>query len=387
MKSIELFAGGGGLALGMAEAGYEHVALVERDKNSCDTLRLNRDRGIEHASTWNVAETPVEDYAFDHKGIEVVAGGVPCQPFSIGGKHRAHADRRDMFPQFARAVNDLRPKAFICENVKGLTRQSFSDYFEYIVLRLTYPTVLQKEGDSWADHCRKLEGIHTSSRRVETKYNVVWTVLNAANYGVPQRRERVFFVGIREDLGVEFSFPKATHSQDALLYAKWVTGEYWDRHKVPKSKRPEPGVREKRRAEILATGPFSDDGLAAWVTVREALAGLKKLRVGTTDRNDPNHFLNPGARSYKGHTGSPLDLPAKTLKAGDHGVPGGENTLALPGGGVRYFSPREAARIQSFPDEYYFSGAWTERMRQIGNAVPVELARVVSGALAEKLTA
>ncbi len=99
----------------------------------------------------------------------------------------------------------------------------------------------------------------------------------------------------------------------------------------------------------------------------------------------PNHRFNPGARSYAGHTGSPFDEPAKTLKAGDHGVPGGENMLARANGTVRYFTVREAARLQTFPDDYIFSGPWTEAMRQLGNAVPVRLAEVVATSVAETL--
>jgi len=98
-----------------------------------------------------------------------------------------------------------------------------------------------------------------------------------------------------------------------------------------------------------------------------------------------NHFLNPGARVYAGHNGSPLDLPAKALKAGDHGVPGGENTLRFADGTVRYFSVRECARIQTFPDDWVFEGSWTESMRQLGNAVPVVLSNVVARELAGAL--
>lgn len=100
-----------------------------------------------------------------------------------------------------------------------------------------------------------------------------------------------------------------------------------------------------------------------------------------------NHVFNPGARSYPGHTGSPLDEPGKTLKAGDHGVPGGENMLLRPDGSVRYFTVREAARLQTFPDDYVFRGSWTETMRQLGNAVPVRLAEVIAGSVAATLRA
>ena len=98
-----------------------------------------------------------------------------------------------------------------------------------------------------------------------------------------------------------------------------------------------------------------------------------------------NHNFQDGAKTYKGHTGSPLDLPAKTLKAGDHGVPGGENMMVLDNGTVRYFTVRESARIQTFPDGYIFHGSWTETMRQLGNAVPVALARRVAASVAERL--
>jgi DNA (cytosine-5)-methyltransferase 1 len=127
-----------------------------------------------------------------------------------------------------------------------------------------------------------------------------------------------------------------------------------------------------------------DAGKLPWLTVRDAIGDLpdseKKPRSGIA-----NHTFNPGARSYAGHTGSPLDEPAKTLKAGDHGVPGGENMLARVDGSVRYFTVREAARLQTFPDDYTFCGAWTEAMRQLGNAVPVRLAETVARSVAETL--
>jgi DNA (cytosine-5)-methyltransferase 1 len=115
-----------------------------------------------------------------------------------------------------------------------------------------------------------------------------------------------------------------------------------------------------------------------WMTVRDALRGLPEPVDFTPHPRFANHVGNPGARAYPGHTGSPWDEPAKTLKAGDHGVPGGENMLRRDDGTVRYFSVREAARLQTFPDEYVFQGAWSEGFRQLGNAVPVELAHAVA---------
>lgn len=115
-----------------------------------------------------------------------------------------------------------------------------------------------------------------------------------------------------------------------------------------------------------------------WTTVRDAISDLPDPEDAVLAAQVPNHKFNPGARSYHGHTGSSLDGPAKTLKAGDHGVPGGENMLVRSDGSVRYFTVRESARLQSFPDDYVFQGSWTETMRQLGNAVPVTLGRVIA---------
>jgi DNA (cytosine-5)-methyltransferase 1 len=380
MKSIELFTGAGGLALGTAYSGFDHVAVVERDRDSCDTLRLNKSRELAHVREWPIIETDVRMMGYtDLGGVDLVAGGVPCQPFSLGGKHRGHRDERDMFPELTRAVAALRPAAFIVENVKGLLRGSFADYFEYVVMRLSHPAIV-KRGD-WRTHRAALERIHTSGRSTDLDYNVVFQLLNAADYGVPQRRERVFIVGFRSDLRVNWSFPSPTHSRDALLRSQWVTGEYWSNH--PKARRPKP---DAKIASWLDRNRLAfDDGLEPWRTVRDAISDLPMPIEGRSPASDPNHFLNPGARPYAGHTGSPWDEPAKVLKAGDHGVPGGENTLAVGDGTLRYFTVREAARLQTFPDDYWFSGSWTERMRQIGNAVPVELARIVASSVAKTL--
>jgi site-specific DNA-cytosine methylase len=127
-----------------------------------------------------------------------------------------------MFPTFARVVEALRPKAIVIENVKGLLRRNFADYFKYIVLRLSHPTVRARAGQTWRAHRAALEPIHTASRPTGLDYNVVFQLLNAADYGVPQRRERVFFVGFRSDLEVEWSFPQPTHSFSSLPHAQFV---------------------------------------------------------------------------------------------------------------------------------------------------------------------
>lgn len=381
MKSIELFVGAGGLGIGLHEAGFRPVSVIECDTYCCDTIRENKARGIKAVKGWNLTQGDVREVDFSvHEGkVRLISGGPPCQPFSLGGRHRAYDDARDMFPEAIRAVREARPQAFIFENVKGLTRASFRNYFEYVRLQLTHPDIKAKRDERWEDHLARLEQHHTSGSRRGLNYRVMTHVANAADYGVPQRRERVFFVGFREDLGVSWHFPLPTHSKDALLWDQ-ARGEYWDRHRVAKKDRPDCALPERLR---LAD---ADPESSPWRTVRDAIADIPdpEFHPGA-GKGLLNHRYQPGARSYPGHTGSPLDEPAKTLKAGVHGVPGGENMLLRPDGTIRYFTVRESARLQTFPDDFLFHGSWTETMRQLGNAVPVELARTVGRDVARHL--
>lgn len=383
MRSVELFTGAGGLALGIARAGFEHLAVVERDRSACMTLRENQTRRVEGMGSWPVFPFDVRefDYSVVPEGVDLLAGGVPCQPFSIGGKHRGHADERNMFPELVSAIRKLRPKAVLVENVRGLVRPAFAKYFGYIELKLAYPEIERKGSEDWVSHLARLERYHTRGKRDGLYYRVVHRVLNAADYGVPQKRERLFIVAIRADLGVEWSFPSPMHSFDALLWEQFCTGDYWKRHNVPRARRPEPIEGIQDRVDLLRQRPIPPNH-KPWVTVRDVISNLPKpAKARTPEEPGQNHFSIPGARAYAGHSGSPLDEPAKTLKAGVHGVPGGENTLAMSDGSVRYFTIRESARLQTFPDDFVFPGSWSESMRQIGNAVPVKLGHLI----AEKL--
>ncbi len=384
MKAIELFAGAGGLGLGVSRAGFSPKAVVEWDKWCCDTLRENRKAEASLIRHWpEPIEGDVRDLDFrEYDGsLDLVTGGPPCQPFSLGGKHQAHNDTRDMWPEAVRAVREAKPRAFIFENVKGLTRASFATYLAYIEHQMTYPEIVRAPVEPWEDHLRRLERHHTGRRGPDgLTYRVIFRVLNAANHGVSQRRERVVFVGFRSDLGVEWSFPDETHSLDALLWDQ-LNGDYWERHKVAKGDRLIAG-RLLERARRLDEKPQ----LQPWRTTRDAIGDLpdpeKQPRKAGMHHN---HRFQAGARSYPGHTGSPLDEPAKTLKAGVHGVPGGENMLRRADGSVRYFTVRESARLQTFPDDFRFHGSWTETMRQLGNAVPVELASVIARSVGQRL--
>lgn len=382
MNAVELFAGAGGLAMGLSRAGFSPKRVVEWDRWCCDTIRQNRRSGVSPVNQWpDPTEGDVRHVDFlSHKGrIELVSGGPPCQPFSLGGKHKANGDHRDMWSEAVRAVLEIEPRAFIFENVKGLTRSSFASYLAYIVHQLTYPEVSICQEEGWMDHLARLEQHHTSGSKSGLKYNVIWQVLNAANFGVPQRRERVVFVGFRADTEIAWSFPHETHSLDALLWEQCRSDKYWERHNVPLAGR-NTDIRLHARASKLREKPTAQP----WMTVRDAIGDLPEPSTSPT-ADFPDHRYQAGARSYPGHTGSPLDESAKTLKAGVHGVPGGENMLARPDGTVRYFTLRESARLQTFPDDYRLHGSWTEAMRQLGNAVPVALAEAIGTEVAKHL--
>lgn len=386
LRSIELFTGAGGLALGLEGSGWRHVGLVERDKHACSTIVLNESKGHPLAKGWILHESDVRDLRYKKitSAVEMVAGGPPCQPFSLGGKHRAYNDHRDMFPEAVRAVRELKPECFLFENVKGLLRQSFSTYFGYVLLQLTYPTCVRKKDESWESHLSRLERRHTGKSKLSLTYRVVFRLLNSADFGVPQHRHRVFIVGFRSDLGREWSFPPPTHNLDRLLWDQWVEKSYWDKHEVPLRRRPDLPGRFARRVSELASDFFTQPPPGEpYRTVRDALTNLPDPR--TTGHGFLNHEYRDGARPYPGHTGSVLDEPSKALKAGDHGVPGGENMIALPNGEYRYFTVRESARIQTFPDDYEFEGSWTEAMRQLGNAVPVKLAQTVGNSIRKQM--
>ncbi|MGE8114530.1 DNA cytosine methyltransferase [Pseudomonas sp. NPDC086566] len=382
LQSIELFAGAGGLGMGFSRCNVQHQAVVEWSKHACETLRINKRYGVDPIAHWaDVTEGDVRNFDFSsYTGLDLITGGPPCQPFSMGGKHRGFLDERDMFPQAVRAIREVRPKAFVFENVKGLTRASFYNYFNYIQLQLEYPSLQARAGEEWLEHLSRLEQHKTAGAHSE--YHVVARLVNAADYGVPQKRERVFFVGFRADTHRPWTFPSKTHSIDALLRDQWVTGDYWERHKVAKRSRPDCPLTNSKK--LAALRESTEELYLPWQTVRDAISDLPDPEQHPTLLFQAHKF-QPGARSYPGHTGSPLDEPAKALKAGDHGVPGGENMLRRVDGSIRYFTVRECARIQTFPDEFVFEGSWGEIMRQLGNAVPVRLAQHVADAVCTQL--
>lgn len=386
-SSIELFTGGGGLALAMHHAGFRHLLAVELDHRACSTLRLNVATDLDPsllpvtdiADPWPLVEGDIRAVDFQpwEGQIDVVAGGVPCQPWSLGGVHRGVDDARNLWPELFRCVRETGPKAIIAENVKGLLRPSFRPYYDYILRELAAPFEQRIDGEEWFDHDKRLvKALAAEVGDPAERYDVSFQLVNAADYGVPQQRWRVFVVALRRDLGLAgWTFPPPTHSEQALNASK-QSGRYWDEH------------------ACLPTGSeqlpvFSEpDGVIRWRTTRDALAGLP-VPLGDYEKHPGwlHHVRWPGARVYAGHTPNELDRPAKTVKAGVHGVPGGESVLRLDDDSIRYLTVREVARIMTFPDSWRLAGPRGEQMRQLGNAVPVHLGEVVAKSVADALRA
>jgi DNA (cytosine-5)-methyltransferase 1 len=391
--SIELFTGGGGLALGLHEAGFHHVAVNERDQRSLATLRANfasasrprRDRwpllpGDARSQSW-------DDYVGK---ATLVAGGAPCQPFSIGGVHRGDEDERNLWPAFIDVVHRVKPLAALGENVRGLAREAFRPYLDYICDRLSAPGLVPQGDESWQEHDARLRSaLSNEDVAPDERYLVDRRVIVAADYGVPQLRYRLFIVAFRADLGVSWDpearygerwdWPTPTHSQDRLM-ASLEDGSYWSEHGL----KPRPYTIPKTRRRSVDQARAGDE--TRWRTLRDALSGnlgygdyqpLPAPRDGRETKGFNFHVGIPGARLYKGHSGNNLDWPAKTIKAGVHGIPGGEHIALLDDGSHRYLTIRECARVQTFPDSWTFEGPRTEASRQIGNAVPVHLAEIM----------
>lgn len=172
LTAVELCAGAGGQALGLEQAGFHHAALVEIDPNCCNTLRSNR-------KEWNVLEQDLREFdGRPYRGVDLLAGGLPCPPFSVAGKQLGDADERNLFPEGIRLVKEIRPRAVMIENVRGIMDAVFEDYRRYI-----------------------------SGEIASLGYRTDWRLLNASDYGVPQLRPRVVFLALRKDVGCGFPWP------------------------------------------------------------------------------------------------------------------------------------------------------------------------------------
>ncbi|WP_433221951.1 DNA cytosine methyltransferase [Microtetraspora malaysiensis] len=406
--SVELFAGGGGLVMAVERAGFRPLLFNEFAKRACETLVKNKADAYEVDGGRPPIPEPGErpplivgdvgkvDFDYLKGRVDVLAGGPPCQPFSLGGVAKGDEDDRNGFPHMFRAIREMEPKAVICENVRGLLRPSFKPYFDYIKRELALPFEKRKDGSTWQDHNEVLRDLlETDAVDPHERYDVMHFPVNAADYGVPQIRNRVILIAFRRDLGVDRErFKELVRPRfcEASLYEDMADGSYWERH---------PEVPEEVRKRVMARIPqqpltrIDGDRPLPWRTLRDAIKGIDGQRplppVERLDRQEYNldgftdHIGWPDARIYPGHTPNELDRPAKTVKAGVHGVPGGESVMLLDDGTHRYMTVRETARVMTFPDEWVLVGPRGEQMRQLGNAVPVLLGQVFASAVATVL--
>ncbi len=322
---IELFAGAGGLALGLEQAGMKGVAFVEFDHAACETLRENR-------PNWNVIESDIHHVSFEHyRGkVDLVSGGAPCQAFSYAGKRLGFGDTRGtLFAEFARCVKEASPKMFLFENVRGLLSHDEGRTFNTIKHELD-----------------------------ELGYTTQHCILNACYFGVGQKRERLIIIGIRNDLvdKVSFEFPQPSETWTTLREA--LAG-------VPDS--PYQPYSEKKR-QVMALVPPG----GCWVDLPDDVA---------QEYMGKSYFSGGGRRGMARRIA--WDEPCLTLTTS----PSQKQTERCHPDETRPFTVREYARIQSFPDEWQFKGTISDQYKQIGNAVPVELARRVGVEIVRALEA
>ncbi|MCX6799789.1 MAG: DNA (cytosine-5-)-methyltransferase [Candidatus Falkowbacteria bacterium] len=305
--AIELFAGAGGTALGMENAGIKHILLNEYDKHACETLRTNK-------PNWNVIEQDIRELNFFGGQADIVQGGFPCQTFSQAGRKMGFEDiRGTLFFEFARCVKEVRPKIAIGENVKGLLNHDSGRTIKTMV------GVLEELG-----------------------YKVKYKILRSQYFDIPQKRERLIIIGVREDLDIPISFPK---EKDYIIPLREAF------YKCPKSEGQEYPEKKKKILELIPPGGY-------W---RDLPDNLQKEYMGAS------YFMGGGKTGMARRLS--WDEPSLTLTCS----PAQKQTERCHPEETRPLSVREYARIQTFPDDWKFSGSVAQQYKQIGNAVPVNL--------------
>ncbi|MFY7936822.1 MAG: DNA (cytosine-5-)-methyltransferase [Flavobacterium sp.] len=318
---LELFAGAGGLAVGMEKAGLKCVALNEIDKHACDTLRKNR-------PNWNVLEGDIKNFNFNeyHNQVDIVTGGFPCQAFSYAGKRLGFEDARGtLFYEFARVVKEVNPPICIGENVKGLLNH---------------------------DNGNTLKGMISILDEIGYKVMPV-KVLKAVNFKVPQKRERLILVGIRKDINQTYEYPKP-YKKIYNLSDALKKGELFISN-VPKSAGAKYPESKKSVLDLVPPKGY-------W---RDLPLEIQKDFMGAS------FYLGGGKTGMARRIG--WDEPCLTLTCS----PAQKQTERCHPDETRPFTVREYARIQTFPDDWEFSGSIAHQYKQIGNAVPVNLGREV----------
>lgn len=299
ISAVELCAGGGGQALGLEMAGIHHEALLEYEPQFCVTLRTNRPQ-------WNTIEQDIRDFqARKYEGVDIVAGGVPCPPFSIAGKQLGGADDRDMFPAALRIVEAIKPRAVLLENVPGLASAKFEEYRANLISKL-----------------------------IRLGFQPSWRILQASDYGVPQLRPRFILIALRPADAAYFRWPEPISVKrlvgetlvDLMGENGWLGAEHWA-HKA--------------------------------ATIAPTIVGGSKKHGGPD--------LGP-TRAKK---------QWKELAVDGLGIADTAPTSSFPENSLPRLTVRMVARLQSFPDDWIFSGGKTIAYRQVGNAFPPLVAKAV----------
>lgn len=326
-KSIELFSGAGGLALGLEKAGFENILLNEIDKHACATLRFNR-------PIWNVIEGDVKDIDFRkyHKKIDLLAGGFPCQAFSYAGNKLGFADvRGTLFFEFARAIKEVQPKVFVGENVRGLLNHDNGRTLSTIKLVLS-----------------------------DLGYSLIEPqIMRTMYYNVPQKRERLLFIGLRNDLAhiTKFSFPEPEKNiptmRDALKAGRLYSCD------VPKSIGQSYPEKKKSILDLVPAGGY-------WRDLPDDIQREYMKR---------SYFMGGGKTGMARRLS--WEEPSLTLTCS----PAQNQTERCHPEETRPLTVREYARIQTFPDDWQFSGSMSAQYKQIGNAVPVNFATAIGNSV------
>jgi len=331
MKAIEMCAGAGGQALGLHLAGFSHSALIEIDHHACETLRLNNKAlglGWGEIIEGDLIEFAEKAAPRFFGQVDLVAGGVPCPPFSKAGRQLGPADERDLFPTALKIVDAIRPKAVMLENVSGLLEQKFDEYRAYI-----------------------------ESELLSMGYQSDWRLLNASDFGVPQLRPRVILVALPEQAMKEFKWPEPCPDltptvgdalYDLIASNGWEAADEWK-------------IRANGVAPTLVGGSKKHGGpdLGPTRAKRQWQAlGINAHRVG-----DDSEIPSKGFVGVKKRDG--------TLRSGYEKMP--------------LLTVRMAARIQGFPDNWSFYGSKTHAYRQVGNAFPPPVACAVGRQVAKAI--
>lgn len=358
--AISFFTGAGGLDIGIMKAGFDIRLAVEIERKYCETLHLNH-------PYLNVVKGDIMDYSARkvyeeanismNEDIDLIFGGSPCQSFSTAGRRQAFSDPRGKaMLKFAELVNEIQPKAFLLENVKGLLSAA-----------LKHRPLKQrgKEHPPLSDEEQPGSALRYLLSRF-TGYNIKYNLINAANYGVPQTRERVFIVGIRSDLGIEYEFPHPTHHRNPTKgQKKWITvGEVLSNIDI-------------KEHHYL---PYTEERLKFMRLIPKGGGNWRDLPIDVVEQAMGGAYHSGGGKvGYYRRLW--VDKPSPTLmtspnqKSTNLGHPYEDRPLSI----------EEYKAIQGFPLDYHLVGSLSEQYVQIGNAVPIKLAEIIGQSIFESL--